>query len=1087
MSKRHTMWTLLAALLLFVPVVTAGPRQDSDPELLSVVQRFFAAQQAEDAGAYLALWSGSAKKPLAAQLQHVFDSGDDEFLDVRLVRATVVGETARVRATATRMRTDARAKNADGSPRTFRTTLQVALSLVREDGTWKIAREGAPADELAQALIDTADADVRQALMKAEPALLNARLVDAIARQADALAQQQKFRPAQTLYERSLEVAVAIGNRKLEGQALQNVANSLYFQASFPAARDTYERRLRLERDASNDEGIAGALLGIATVLYSTHEYGAALETYREALAIQERMGDLDSAATTLLSTGNVLYLQGDFEAAIDDYVRAEALERKHLDPAGAASALEGIGRVYSAQGDFAAALKAFAGVLDERRRMNDGPRQAFVLQSIGEIHFRLGNTDRARTSYLEARQLFEKFQDLSNAGRALQGAALTELVAGRFPAAEKAYSESIAACTTAVDHECVARAQVGLAYALTAQEKFDDAVTWYGRSLAAFGALKMEDAGARARIGLAEALSGRGDHDKALEQAITARRIAVGLDSDDILWRALVAVARAERKLLRAESALGSARAAVSAVSRMAAAAVNRPGQAAPRDTTAAFAMLAVLQAEAGDGRAAFTTAEMMRSHALRIALASSERDISRGMTDDERATERALATKLTTLLVQRDREKQLPKPDRARLDTLQSAIEAATARRNEAREKVFARLPNLRSWRALEPPASPADLPTLLDAPGKLLLQFVVDDHDLVILTAATAAAATQPEEAKGDAVTISAHVAPLARHTLAERIVKALDGAALSTVEGWRLASSELFAIFPESVRAQLSAATSITLLPDDVLWRVPFEAMPVKDRYLADSASVTYASSLAAAVRAPAAERASREMLPVLAVAAPVVPARVLEALKATAPTWTPRSSDASAGEVALLAGPPEKPNAVVITGADATKPALVTRAAASGPLHLAAPFRVNSASPLFSPVLLSEVVPEAAAEGVPARTGTDSELEAREVFNLELAAPVVMLSDPSALSMRNAAAGIMPVYWAWRSAGVTTFIVRRWGGNEGASNRIVAMFYERLRAGDAPAAALDAARAALRRTEGGRAPAAWAGWLVIDGR
>jgi CHAT domain-containing protein len=93
----------------------------------------------------------------------------------------------------------------------------------------------------------------------------------------------------------------------------------------------------------------------------------------------------------------------------------------------------------------------------------------------------------------------------------------------------------------------------------------------------------------------------------------------------------------------------------------------------------------------------------------------------------------------------------------------------------------------------------------------------------------------------------------------------------------------------------------------------------------------------------------------------------------------------------------------------------------------------------------------------------------------------------VISDPSALSMRNAMAGIVPIHWAWRASGATTVILRRWGGNDARSNEIVEEFYRQLAAGRPASVALAAAQARARTTEDGRAPAAWAGWLVLDGR
>ena len=1103
------MLQLLTALILLLPQGPAPVPVEVDPALQALVQRFFETQEAEDAEAYLALWSASAPgRPRPEQLKFIFDSGDDEFTNVVITRAMVSDETARVRVMTTRVRTDLRIKSPDGSPRPMRTRLQLALSLVREAGEWRIVREGAPADELAQALVQTDDPGERRRMRDAEPDLVNVRLVEAIARRADSLAQTAQYKAAQVIYERSLEVAEAIGHQKAIGQAIQNIANSLYFQRDFERALSLYERRLGVERAAGNDEGIASALLGIATIRYASHEYGDALTTYREALAIQEKLGDDILVSTTLISTGNVLYLQGDYEAAIADYRRAEELKRAGFDLAGAASALEGLGRVYSAQGHYTAALGAFTRVLDERRRMQDVPRQALVLQSIGEIHFRLGNIDEARSSFDESRRQFESVKDVGSAGRVLQGTALNELVAGRTAVAERAYADSIARCTTANDPECIARAQVGLAFALAAQQKFDEAITWYSRSLLSFGELKMTEAAARARIGLADALLGKGDHATSLDEAAKARHDGVALGNDDLLWRALVAEARAERKLDRPAQALGAAKAALLAVGRMAAAALDRPGGAVPRDTTAAFATTAVLQAEAGDAAAAFVTAEQMRAHALRAWLAPHEREIARGMTDEEREEERMLATGLSTLIVRRDRLKDLPKQDEALLEELNGEIAAMTARRREAFEALFARLPDLRTWRGLAPAATVEDLDRLPDEPGRLVLQFIVEDREVVVI---------------GASPSLTAHVIPVERQELGERIARALDGKALADVAAWRTASADLWQLLPPPIVEAMISASSIVIIPDGALWRVPFEAMPVGDRYLADQASVTYTTSVGALVNAPAAPPVA-EGAPVLVVHSPELPAAVVEDLKITAPTWMLRSAEAGAAEAAAISPEGVEPAPVVLTGSAAVASAFrgnpdpevsasfkrspdpeVSEASASSrndlpysALHLAAPFRVNSASPLFSPLLLAAPSPAA----TPIKDEADlqahdpdkkdeapapvepAELIARDVFTLDPLAPSVMFSDPVALSRRDAASSLAPLAWAWRSAGASTLILRRWGGDDETASTLIGRYYEELRKGKPSVEALHAARAAIRATEAGRPPAKWAGWLTL---
>lgn len=1060
---------MIRALLLTLALCAFPERQQEvDPALRAAVDRFFAMQVSEDVDGYLALWSRTAERPQVYQLRSIFDAGDDKFLDLEITRAVIEGTTARVRLAVTRVRTALNSTNPDGSPRLFSSRLQLSLSYVQEEGEWKILREGSPVEELALALIESTDASRRARLLETETDLVNSRLVDAIGRRADQLAQRNQFRNALSVYERALEVARALGDRKSEGQMLQNVANSHYFLRDLPTSLAFYEKRLALERSTGTADGIASALMGIGTIRYTIHEYTAALAAYREALAIQERLDEEALVATTLISTGNVQYVQGDFEGAIADYKRAEVLKRKYFDLGGAAMALEALGRTYAAQGDYAAALVAFSGVLDESRKRRDPRRQASALQNIGDTHFRLANLDAARSSYDESRQHFETLGDLANAGRVWQGTAVTELLSGRLALAESAYGKSIAACTSATpasDAECTARALAGLGFAQAAQERYDDAIASYRKSIAAFEQLKGVEAAARARIGLAEALSGKEQYAAALAQAIEARQTAVVLEADDLLWRALVAQARAQRKLGKKDEALGAARAAVAAVQRMAAGALQRPGHAVPRDTTAAFATAGTLQAEAGDAAAAWGTAEEMRAHALRAAVATNERDIARGMNDSERTAERTMAAEITALFAQRDREKGLPKPDAARLAKLDASLKDATARRNAAQGQLFIRLPELAAWRGLATAATLDEIKALVDS-GTSLVQFVLDERDLLVLTA----------EPSADGVIPRAYLVPVRRQVVAERVARAMEPASLADAEAWRQASADLLKLLPEPVLAQLSGTRKVIVIPDDMLWRVPFEALPSGAGLVGDQATIVYAASITSLVRAPQ-PPAAAPALNVLVVAAPEIPPGIVETLKTTAPSWVLRPAEAAQTEAARLAATVAEGSGIVMTGKDATEEAVRAGAVAAPFLHIAAPFRINAASPMFSPILLAR-----ADAGAPAQPSHNGILEVRELPNAELASRVVVFSDPAAMSMREAAAAMPTLQWVLRAGGIDTLIVRRWGSDEAATTELLAAFYERLRSGAAPADALRAARSAARK--GGAPPQVWAGWVMI---
>ena len=1064
-APRFVVLLAAAAGLLAAP----GPQEPEDPVLRTAVEQFFKTQQDEDVDGYLALWSAGARRPGREMLQYIFDAGDDVFSEIQIIKAARFGDRVRVRVAAVRQRTE-RPRVQGLPPRTRRIPMLVSLTFVRAGAEWKLLREGPASDDLAHALIEARTPADRSALMAGDPDLLDGRLLQSMARIAGDFAQQGMHAAAQAAYERILEVARHIKDRKHEGEALQNLGNAHYFQRRLPEALAAYEARLAIERERGDDAGIAAALSGIATIRYAFAEYSQALSAYRDALAIQERLGDEALIATSLISTGNVRYLQGDFDAAIADYSRSRDLNRKILNTLGEARALEGLGRVFLARGDLAGALDAFTGVLQEAAARGNRAAQGNATLSLGEVHYRLGNLGTARTTFEASRGHFEAAGDAANVGRVWQAIALTDLVASRFALAEQEYAKSRTICGEAGDMECAAGASAGLGFAQTAQEKYPEGIASYRQAIDGFRRLNRREQVARTQISLADALSGSGDHDGAIEAAVDARQSGTFLENDDIVWRALVAEAQALRALDRAEPALATARAALRALETLVEAARMRPASPVPRESASVFATLAILHTERGDATAAFEAIEQMRVHDLRLGLASAEREIARGMTPEEREEERAIAVELVTLHAQLGREKGLPKPDRERIERLERTLVTASERRAKQQERLFARLPELRTWRGLMSPAAPSDLASVL-ADGDALLQLVMDDRDVLVLTALRTE----------DGIEWTAQVRPVTRTQIAERVARLMQLDVLRSLPDWRRASNEFLSpMIPQDALEVLKDARRLVVIPHDVLWRVPFEALSINDRYLGELTAVSYAPSVTALVRVPPAA-VSAGPSRILTAAAPEIPDSVRTKLQQLAPGWTLRDPGSALNEVKVVAGDAPAEQVIALSGAAATERALRLQLGEADLIHLAVPFRINGASPLFSPLLLtgepSGPLPDA---------GDDGRLDAREIMNVNMRAGVAVLSDGSALTMREAADDAVWVYWAWRAAGVHGLIVPRWPVGAETSDLLLEALHGRLRAGEDPGEALRRSQAAVRRPGARAAPYYWAGWLLIGG-
>jgi CHAT domain-containing protein len=357
------------------------------------------------------------------------------------------------------------------------------------------------------------------------------------------------------------------------------------------------------------------------------------------------------------------------------------------------------------------------------------------------------------------------------------------------------------------------------------------------------------------------------------------------------------------------------------------------------------------------------------------------------------------------------------------------------------------------------------------VLTAEGDVFVEFAIDDEDLLVVVLARG-----PD--KGDKTTCRAFVAPVSRQALAERIAHAVEPAALRSLEAWRLASADLMTAIPEGALAAIAAAPRAIIAPDDVLWRVPFEALPVDAGFLSDRTTILFAGSATSLVRVPPAP-ASSSAVSMLAIGGPELSPAIRDRVQATAPGWTLRANESADAEMRTVGSVFDDPSPTILSGSGATESALRAQAGGAAVLHVAAPFRMNGASPLFSPILLT---PDPAPADLP--SDKDGVLETREVMNLDLHARVTVFSDGSSASMRGASSAADTVRWAWRAAGVPSIVLSRWGTEDAASVAMLKELHTRLKGGDAPEAALQAARTAVRAVEETRAPYFWAGWMVV---
>jgi tetratricopeptide (TPR) repeat protein len=1051
---------VLLALLLQVP-----PQAPLEDEIRLAVQQYYDAQAARDPDKAASFWSAAAMPRMTrdAFITMFGEQAEDTYtVEVRAVELR--GNDARVRVAVARTRVIVR----NGQAATSRFSSVNSQLWRKEAAGWKILRDGPMAQEIADDVIAAAPAD-RPAVYEKNTRsdLVQARLL--ISQRATmAITVERNYARGKQLFELALEVSRATDDRRGEMNSFHNIGQALYFMGDRDGASAAYEKELAVAREVNDESAAAGAFFGLATVNYGKAEYTIALGQYREALALYEKREDGPAIGRTVVSIGNVQYLQAEYDAALASYRRGLALAVESSDRDGATFARRGLGRVLAAQGDIPAALDMYGQVLTAARtdlqfdaRMTSGV--STTLESIGDLYFRLGNTDQARTALEEAKRLAAS--DPESGGRILSALGLTELVAGRFDAAFATYSESRAKFEAARHADGSAHAWVGIGFSQSARRKFSEAVAAYRTAIGIFDKLSNEDGMARAWLGLSLAQSGAGEHAAALESARTVTMIADRLKSDDLAWRGAERSGEALRKLERLHEARQAFEWATGAIDRLAAdAPVSTEARGALADSASAWAGLAFTLAKQGDAAGALRAMEARRAHIRRAGFAAFQHDIARGATPEELADEQAIVREIISTRAQMNAEARSARRDAARTARLGEQLAALAAKRADQQARLYARLPELPLWRGLPQPAmEPAALNDLVPGPRGLLVAYLVTDDELLIVTVGHGEGAPQ----------IATTATAFDRRAFADALAAAMQPAVLRDAAQWRTKAAPLAAALLDPIASRLAERDRIVFVPDDLLWKIPFEALPLGDGDVTSRASVTYGTSMATMALQrrglPPAEHPAAAVL-----AAPTIPDAIRAQLLLALSTWTPQDADASRA-AAQAAATAYGDAAALRVGADASEAAARTLIAASDVLHVQAPLQVSGNTPLLSSIVLA-----ATGEAPP----DDGRFEARDWFDLAGRARVVVLPDGSGFGAAGVGHAMDSLAWAAAGAGVSTLVIGRWPVDGFAADALAAAFHAKLAGGVAAGDAWRAAVAGGRQTS--VAPGGWTGLRFIGG-
>ncbi|HYC88940.1 MAG TPA: CHAT domain-containing protein [Thermoanaerobaculia bacterium] len=905
------------------------------------------------------------------------------------------------------------------------------VSLVHQEGAWRIEAMPLAEEALIDAILRTTKEEEVSALLTAQPELVTSALVRRLVTRVIDLGRAGAGRPDRRLAELAERIAAAIDDRV--GLSIAMAASVLALrQAPGVSLREMVaraEEALRIAEE-TDDPGTIGTVAAVLVVAHLAVDSSSeeAERILRRMLAQRERFV-LGHNSALYGNLGLVLFSRGDYAAAYKAFTEGLPLDIAERYDNEAGFKEVHIGRILEAQNDPELALEFF------RRGTKRNPTKPFLILGhlgIAQASRALGRREEAKAAAEEAMAIARSTPFKGLIARAYAARAANRLDEGDLAGAEQTLAEAAA-------------------YAREA--KYQPAEI---ESLLALGNIYLR--GGR----LADA---RRVAEEVLE--VTERSAFPHPER----YEALVLGARIERAAGDRERALETYRAAIDAIeaARELVAGSERQQRLFFESYHAAYSEVADLLLE--EGRVA-------------EALAYAERGKGRVLLDTmHRERKRA--------------EEALAAPDRQQLDALVRALgeanrrmvalrasgsaapavlaEAAAAQRraqtalDHFESDLAARDPRLRATRPGEAVVDPAALEELV-TPELAILEFVVAEKATHLLAIAR----------RNGRVAMTHHRIDVDAATLAAR-VDAFHADLAGGSLRYKRSAAALYELLLAPAAAELAGKRMLCIVPDGVLWRVPFEALAAPDgRFVIERAASFSVPSLGVyrdLVARPGRAEARPALRTVVAFGNPAIEGvrASIEAVHRGTELAPLPDAEREAKEIARLWGP----GAAAYIGTEAREAAAKEEMQRARIVHFAAHGLFDDANPMFSQIVLAH------DEG----SGEDGVLQAWELMRLDLAADLVVLSAcDTARGRVGGGEGLIGMSWALFAGGCPTVVAAQWKISSKFTAPLMIEFHRRLsRAGARPfakASALREAQLSLLRDPATRHPFYWAAFVLV---
>jgi tetratricopeptide (TPR) repeat protein len=288
---------------------------------------------------------------------------------------------------------------------------------------------------------------------------------------------QGKHQRALESYQRVLDVARGIGDRREESLALSLLGRVYVDTGSVSTAIECYEQRLAISREIGDRRMEGVALRSLGRIYADAGNRNKAIEYYERSLSIAREINDRSGEAAAMGNLGQVYADLGATDRAIECYSQRLETMREIGNRRGESAALGSLGRVYAELGAIEKAVYCHEQRLAIAREIGDRRVEGVALGNIGRIHLDMGEIQKAIVCYETRLQIAREIGDPRGEGAALNSLGMAHFKSGTFERAIECYERRLAIARVINDQKAEGAALGSLGKVYAELHNYDNAI----------------------------------------------------------------------------------------------------------------------------------------------------------------------------------------------------------------------------------------------------------------------------------------------------------------------------------------------------------------------------------------------------------------------------------------------------------------------------------------------------------------------------------------------------------------------------------------------------------------------------------